>query len=410
MVSTTKRPVPLEHFLYTGNSNKTSDELFLLIDSQKTFLQTGLVGNTCITKWKIMKCNTLMYNEHVHVVNSRVFQLHESGRSEETASLESFAKLRRERSSWWKPTPSMLTQSTIKNTTTSELYCSEWRIIVAFVAGQGRLVVSDRDVAQERHASGGRVRLLEEADRGDQLQSTERWSVDRTRTQRSASVLPALCSAVERWRQATSTGVPRQKTEMQQQWLITFTVMINFAYCTWLYRFSKCRACWSVVLARITVAFCRFWKKSWRCCFRKGLWRLHSIQYHHKVTETVHNVPYSADSVRDRNVCDGREHACSHSGVRLTAQARRTEHARPACRRVYSDGWKGRQTRVGQHWYRNHSVQGRCTGDVGPAPHYAGLSISTFLELLPVPSRCNMLHVLAFRAEGTLAGSSNLDI
>lgn len=41
VVSTTKRPVPLEHHLYTGNSNKTSSELFLLVDSKKTFLQNG---------------------------------------------------------------------------------------------------------------------------------------------------------------------------------------------------------------------------------------------------------------------------------------------------------------------------------------------------------------------------------
>lgn len=32
MISTTKRPVPLKHFLYTGNSSKTSNELFQIID------------------------------------------------------------------------------------------------------------------------------------------------------------------------------------------------------------------------------------------------------------------------------------------------------------------------------------------------------------------------------------------
>ena len=41
VVSTTKRPVPLEHYLYTGNSNKTTNELFLLQDAQKNFLTTG---------------------------------------------------------------------------------------------------------------------------------------------------------------------------------------------------------------------------------------------------------------------------------------------------------------------------------------------------------------------------------
>ena len=37
-MSTKKRPVPLEHYLYTGNSQKTSNELFLLIDSNSNFL------------------------------------------------------------------------------------------------------------------------------------------------------------------------------------------------------------------------------------------------------------------------------------------------------------------------------------------------------------------------------------
>ena len=44
VVSTTKRPVPLEHFLYTGNSAKTSNELFLLMDADKNFLTEGYIG------------------------------------------------------------------------------------------------------------------------------------------------------------------------------------------------------------------------------------------------------------------------------------------------------------------------------------------------------------------------------
>jgi antiviral helicase SKI2 len=40
-MSTTKRPVPLEHYIYTGNSNKTSDELFLLIDANEKYLTQG---------------------------------------------------------------------------------------------------------------------------------------------------------------------------------------------------------------------------------------------------------------------------------------------------------------------------------------------------------------------------------
>lgn len=41
VISTLKRPVPLEHYLYTGNSQKTQNELFLLVDARGTFLTRG---------------------------------------------------------------------------------------------------------------------------------------------------------------------------------------------------------------------------------------------------------------------------------------------------------------------------------------------------------------------------------
>ncbi|KAJ8273783.1 hypothetical protein GJAV_G00105480 [Gymnothorax javanicus] len=41
VISTVKRPVPLEHHLYTGNSTKTQKELFLLVDSAGNFLTKG---------------------------------------------------------------------------------------------------------------------------------------------------------------------------------------------------------------------------------------------------------------------------------------------------------------------------------------------------------------------------------
>uniref|UniRef100_UPI00398EBB74 superkiller complex protein 2-like n=1 Tax=Pristiophorus japonicus TaxID=55135 RepID=UPI00398EBB74 len=41
VISTMKRPVPLEHHLYTGNSQKTQNELFLLLDAHGTFLTKG---------------------------------------------------------------------------------------------------------------------------------------------------------------------------------------------------------------------------------------------------------------------------------------------------------------------------------------------------------------------------------
>jgi len=41
VISTTKRPVPLEHFLYTGSNGKTRDERFLLQDATGNFLERG---------------------------------------------------------------------------------------------------------------------------------------------------------------------------------------------------------------------------------------------------------------------------------------------------------------------------------------------------------------------------------
>lgn len=41
MISTVTRPVPLEHYLFTGNSSKTQGELFLLLDSRGAFHTKG---------------------------------------------------------------------------------------------------------------------------------------------------------------------------------------------------------------------------------------------------------------------------------------------------------------------------------------------------------------------------------
>ena len=41
VISTPKRPVPLEHFLYTGDSGKTKDERFLILDSSGSFVKVG---------------------------------------------------------------------------------------------------------------------------------------------------------------------------------------------------------------------------------------------------------------------------------------------------------------------------------------------------------------------------------
>lgn len=41
VISTTKRPVPLEHFLYTGTGGKSKDDRFLLVDASGNFITKG---------------------------------------------------------------------------------------------------------------------------------------------------------------------------------------------------------------------------------------------------------------------------------------------------------------------------------------------------------------------------------
>ena len=43
VVSTYKRPVPLKHFLYTGNSKQTSDQLYEIVGTDGKFNIQGLV-------------------------------------------------------------------------------------------------------------------------------------------------------------------------------------------------------------------------------------------------------------------------------------------------------------------------------------------------------------------------------
>lgn len=41
VISTLKRPVPLEHYLYTGSGGKSKDEVFLVLDSEGNFSKKG---------------------------------------------------------------------------------------------------------------------------------------------------------------------------------------------------------------------------------------------------------------------------------------------------------------------------------------------------------------------------------
>ena len=43
VISTLKRPVPLKHYLYTGNSKQTSDQLFEIVGEDKKFNRIGWV-------------------------------------------------------------------------------------------------------------------------------------------------------------------------------------------------------------------------------------------------------------------------------------------------------------------------------------------------------------------------------
>lgn len=41
VISTLKRPVPLEHFLYTGLTGKSKDERFLIVNAEGAFVPKG---------------------------------------------------------------------------------------------------------------------------------------------------------------------------------------------------------------------------------------------------------------------------------------------------------------------------------------------------------------------------------
>ncbi|XP_014671078.1 PREDICTED: helicase SKI2W-like [Priapulus caudatus] len=58
VISTLKRPIPLEHFIYTGNSTKTSNEMFLLVDANKNFLSTGYQKAVDAKKARASKSST----------------------------------------------------------------------------------------------------------------------------------------------------------------------------------------------------------------------------------------------------------------------------------------------------------------------------------------------------------------
>ena len=48
VISTTKRPVPLQHYLYTGNSKQTQEQLFMIVNENRQFLTKGYISKYCV--------------------------------------------------------------------------------------------------------------------------------------------------------------------------------------------------------------------------------------------------------------------------------------------------------------------------------------------------------------------------
>lgn len=66
VISTTKRPVPLEHYLYTGNSQKTQNQFFLLQDATGTFQTKGYYAAVDAKKERSSKYSQSFGAKHPH--------------------------------------------------------------------------------------------------------------------------------------------------------------------------------------------------------------------------------------------------------------------------------------------------------------------------------------------------------
>ncbi|KAM9325545.1 superkiller complex protein 2 [Gastrophryne carolinensis] len=66
VISTTKRPVPLEHYLYTGNSQKTLNEFFLLQDASGVFQTKGYYAAVEAKKERTSKYAQSFGAKHPH--------------------------------------------------------------------------------------------------------------------------------------------------------------------------------------------------------------------------------------------------------------------------------------------------------------------------------------------------------
>ncbi|KAM4018920.1 superkiller complex protein 2 [Anomaloglossus baeobatrachus] len=66
VISTSKRPVPLEHYLYTGNSQKTLNQFFLLQDATGTFQTKGYYAAVEAKKERSSKYSQTFGAKHPH--------------------------------------------------------------------------------------------------------------------------------------------------------------------------------------------------------------------------------------------------------------------------------------------------------------------------------------------------------
>ncbi|XP_075042652.1 superkiller complex protein 2 [Mixophyes fleayi] len=66
VISTTRRPVPLEHFLYTGNSQKTQNQFFLLQDASGAFQTKGYYAAVEAKKERSSKYSQTFGAKHPH--------------------------------------------------------------------------------------------------------------------------------------------------------------------------------------------------------------------------------------------------------------------------------------------------------------------------------------------------------
>ena len=71
VISTQKRPVPLEHFLYTGDSGKTKDERFLIQDAAGAFVKIGYDKAVAAKKARESKSKSQFGAKQQNWVNSK---------------------------------------------------------------------------------------------------------------------------------------------------------------------------------------------------------------------------------------------------------------------------------------------------------------------------------------------------